>query len=143
MFDKDDFDFPAELHWQDSRDGLLRLHFVEREPEMLGPRQERILLPHKWSAVTSLMSMSLQHLTINGHILKERDIIFQKITAAARLYSTIFVTVCCYKTPLALQVANMLTETCNISRVETIGFHAQNTNSCIQLISQMGSTSYI
>ena len=139
MFDLDSFNFPAELHWQGSRDGLLRLTFVERTHETLSGRQERTFLPSGWLPVTYLMSVSLQHLTINGHILKERESVFQKIAAAARSYSTVSSTVCCYRIPMALQVANMLIEICNISRVEIISFHAQDTNSCIQIIYQMGS----
>ena len=135
MFDKENFDFPAELHWQDSKDGILRLIFIENEPETLGARQERTALPFKWFPVTSLMTSSLRHLTVNGHSLKERESLFLKTAAAARSYNyTVVMTVCCYGIPLALQVTKLLIEICIKSRIETVGFHAQNTNSCIQLI---------
>ena len=99
MFDKDDFDFPAELSWQDSRERLLRVTFAddEREPVTLDARPERTLLPFKYSTISTLMSISLQHVKINGHNLGEPDSVLLSIVAAASLYnSSVVVTVCCY-----------------------------------------------
>ena len=81
------------------------------------------------------MPSSLQHLKINGHVLKERDSVLMNIIAAAMLHSMVFVTVCCYRRLLALQMANMITEIRNISGVETVSFHAQYINSCKQFVS--------
>lgn len=100
MFDKDDFHFPAALCWQDSRDRLLRITFVEeREPRMLGASsQEQNLLPVKDAPINALMGSGLLFLKINRSRFTELNSALEKIVVTANSYNTsVVVAVCCYR----------------------------------------------
>ncbi|KAK0507245.1 hypothetical protein JMJ35_010283 [Cladonia borealis] len=90
----DDFDFPAELYWQDSEGRFVRLTFaVEREAGKLSMGQGRIFLPFRNSDIITLMSMSisLQPLQFNDPIAREK-VLLKIVDAASSYNSSVVVT---------------------------------------------------